>query len=120
MAGTPPIAVSASAIIAIVDRMDCLKGGVVTAQAASSPDRHDKQGGGDLYLATSGDLQLAINRDFHLATDTPQNLLTFQPEQAAHASTGADTHIARRYPRHPYRGRSRMLRALRVWRREIK
>jgi hypothetical protein len=26
----------------------------VTAQATSSPDRHEKQGSGDLYLATSG------------------------------------------------------------------
>ena len=49
----------------------------VTAQATSSPDRHDVQGSGDFYLATngdihmaiSGDLQLAINGDFHLATD---------------------------------------------------
>ena len=49
----------------------------VTAQATSSPDRHDTQGSGDFYLATngdiplaiSGDLQLAINGDFHMATD---------------------------------------------------
>ena len=50
----------------------------VTAQATSSPDRHDTQGSGDFYLATngdihlaiSGDLQLATNGDFHVATDT--------------------------------------------------
>jgi hypothetical protein len=50
----------------------------VTAQATSSPDRHDKQGSGDFYLATngdihlaiSGDLQLATNGDFHMATDS--------------------------------------------------
>src|SRR4029453_4115285 len=49
----------------------------VTAQATSSPDRHDTQGSGDFYLATNGDinlatngdLQLATNGDFHLATD---------------------------------------------------
>jgi hypothetical protein len=49
----------------------------VTAQATSSPDRHDAQGSGDYYLATngdihlaiSGDLQLSINGDFHMATD---------------------------------------------------
>jgi len=49
----------------------------VTAQATSSPDRHDTQGSGDFYLATngdihlaiSGDLQLAANGDFHMATD---------------------------------------------------
>ncbi len=50
----------------------------VTAQATSSPDRHDTQGSGDFYLATNGDinlatngdLQLATNGDFHLATDS--------------------------------------------------
>ena len=50
----------------------------VTAQATSSPDRHDTQGSGDFYLATngdihlaiSGDLQLATNGDFHVATDS--------------------------------------------------
>jgi len=50
----------------------------VTAQATSSPDRHDKQGSGDFYpatngdihLAINGDLQLATNGDFHMATDT--------------------------------------------------
>lgn len=49
----------------------------VTAQATSSPDRHDTQGSGDFYLATngyiylaiSGDLHLATNGDFHMATD---------------------------------------------------
>jgi hypothetical protein len=45
----------------------------VTAQATSSPDRHDTQGSGDFYLATNGDLQLATNGDFHLATDTPKD-----------------------------------------------
>jgi hypothetical protein len=51
----------------------------VTAQATSSPDRHDTQGSGDFYLATygdihlaiTGDLQLAKNGDFHMATDIP-------------------------------------------------
>jgi hypothetical protein len=50
----------------------------VTAQATSSPDRHDTQGSGDFYLATNGDIHLAIsgdlqpatNGDFHMATDT--------------------------------------------------
>jgi hypothetical protein len=28
----------------------------VTAQATSSPDRHDTQGSGDFYLATNGDI----------------------------------------------------------------
>ena len=42
----------------------------VTAQATSSPDRHDTQGSGDFYLAISGDLQLAKNGDFHMATDS--------------------------------------------------
>jgi hypothetical protein len=42
----------------------------VTAQATSSPDRHDKQGSGDFYLAISGDLQLATSGDFYMATDT--------------------------------------------------
>jgi hypothetical protein len=50
----------------------------VTAQATSSPDRHDTQGSGDFYLAINGDIQLAIsgdlqlatNGDFHTATDT--------------------------------------------------
>jgi hypothetical protein len=50
----------------------------VTAQATSSPDRHDAQGSADFYLATngnihlaiSGDLPLATNGDFHMATDT--------------------------------------------------
>ena len=42
----------------------------VTAQATSSPDRHDKQGSGDFYLAISGDLQLATSGDLHMATDT--------------------------------------------------
>src|SRR6516164_3775460 len=49
----------------------------ITAQATSSPDRHDTPGSGDFYLATngdihlaiSGDLQLATNGDFHVATD---------------------------------------------------
>jgi hypothetical protein len=49
----------------------------VTAQANELPDRHDTQGSGDFYLATtgdthlaiSGDLQLATNGDFHMATD---------------------------------------------------
>jgi hypothetical protein len=41
----------------------------VTAQATSSPDRHDKQGSGDFYLAISGDLQLATSGDFYMATD---------------------------------------------------
>ena len=49
----------------------------VTAQATSSPDRHDTQGSGDFYLATNGDIHLAIsgdqqlatNGDFHVATD---------------------------------------------------
>ena len=36
----------------------------VTAQATSSPDRHDKQGSGDFYLAISGDLHLATNGDW--------------------------------------------------------
>ena len=40
----------------------------VTAQATSSPDRHDKQGSGDFYLAISGDLQLATSGDFYRAT----------------------------------------------------
>ena len=50
----------------------------VTAQATSSPDRHDAQGSGDFYLATNGDIHLAItgdlmakNGDFHMATDIP-------------------------------------------------
>ena len=55
----------------------------VTAQATSSPDRHDAQGSGDFYLATngdiylaiSGDLQLATNGDFHLATDTANHIV---------------------------------------------
>ena len=38
----------------------------VTAQATSSPDRHDKQGSGDFYLAISGDLQLATSGDFYM------------------------------------------------------
>ena len=42
----------------------------VTAQATSSPDRHDTQGSGDFYLAISGDLQLATNGDFYMATDS--------------------------------------------------
>ena len=42
----------------------------VTAQATSSPDRHDKQGSGDFYLAISGDLQLATSGDFYMATDS--------------------------------------------------
>jgi hypothetical protein len=43
----------------------------VTAQATSSPDRHDKHGSGDFYLAISGDLQLATSGDFFMATDKP-------------------------------------------------
>ncbi len=31
----------------------------VTAQATSSPDRHDTQGSGDFDLATNGDIRLA-------------------------------------------------------------
>ncbi|OBF96467.1 hypothetical protein A5772_17185 [Mycolicibacter sinensis] len=42
----------------------------VTAQATSSPDQHDKQGSGDIYLAISGDLHLATTGDFYMATDT--------------------------------------------------
>ena len=39
----------------------------VTAQATSSPDRHDTQGSGDFYLATNGDIHLAITGDLQLA-----------------------------------------------------
>jgi hypothetical protein len=42
----------------------------VTAQATSSPDRHDTQGSGDFYLAISGNLPLATTGDLHMATDT--------------------------------------------------
>src|SRR5712672_3211963 len=42
----------------------------VTAQATSSPDRHDKQGSGDFYLAISGDLQPVTSGDFYMATDS--------------------------------------------------
>src|ERR1700756_679310 len=64
----------------------------VTAQATSSPDRHDAQGSGDFYLATngaiylaiSGDLQLATNGDFHLATD--KALLTCVQRHAFYVS----------------------------------
>jgi hypothetical protein len=61
----------------------------VTAEATSSPDRHDTPGSGDFYLAIngdirlaiSGDLQLATNGDFHMATDStpPQRHVPVAP-----------------------------------------
>ena len=71
----------------------------VTAQATSSPDRHDKQGSGDFYLATngdihlaiSGDLQLATNGDFHMATDTSTSQLADWPQLAKTATALANS-----------------------------
>ena len=48
----------------------------VTAQATSSPDRHDMQRSGDFYLATNGDIYLAISEDLQLATTGDFHLAT--------------------------------------------
>jgi hypothetical protein len=47
-----------------------------TAQATSSPDRHDTQGSGDFYLAISGDLQLATSGHGQTLPNMSSRLLT--------------------------------------------
>jgi len=60
----------------------------VTAQAHSSPKRHDEtlQRSGDFYMATSGDLQLAATGDYLMATDTLKQHCRMSDHQVCGAS----------------------------------
>jgi len=73
----------------------------VTAQATSSPDRHDKQGSGDFYLAISADLQLAISADVQLATSGDFDMATDNDpiRQPGPAGGPSSARVAGRFPR---------------------